>query len=92
MFQERESKGFQAYDGPIGDFNFESLPVEYATRAIQKFKVLASWRLTFNELEGIAAAFVTGVADEQVGFVILGSDGIFKCHSHRLCGLSSPSD
>jgi len=59
------------YCGPVGDFSYESLQPEHKESAKQRF-CLPSWLSSMNELEAIAAAFMSGVADERLGFEIIG--------------------
>lgn len=60
-----------SYPGPIGDFTAASVPREFVKAASRRVEI-DSWRLALNELETIAAAFVNGIADEQLGFSIIG--------------------
>jgi hypothetical protein len=59
------------YSGPVTDFTWESLPKQFRAAAQKKFS-LHAWMAVLNELMVISAAFVTGVADEEVGFAIFG--------------------
>ena len=69
------------YDGPIGDFTPGSLGVHGRRDALKKaLAVLHSWLPAFNELQSIASAFIVGVADERVGFGIIGRS---FCHTVR---------
>jgi hypothetical protein len=61
------------YNGPIQTFNFkeefENGPA--LDKLIERMKI-KEWVAALNQLEGIAASFVTGVADERTGFDIFG--------------------
>jgi hypothetical protein len=59
------------YDGPIGDFSRSSVPKEFHKMMVDRGQL--SYYLAINELEIVAAAFVTGVADEQIGSRIFGA-------------------
>ncbi len=78
---DRDKKGFTPYGGAVGDFSPESL--RGADRMIARKKGLAlaeSCLPALNELQSIASAFMVGVADERVGFDIIGRT---YCHSVR---------
>lgn len=60
-----------SYKGPIGDFTPNSLPIGVVA-AIDKRVDGAEWLPAINKLQSIAAYFTTGVADEEVGFQIIG--------------------
>jgi hypothetical protein len=63
----------QSYDGEIGDFTSASIYKNKRQLLLTtKRYELESWLPAMNELETIAAAFTTGVADEQTGFRIIG--------------------
>jgi hypothetical protein len=68
---EHEAKGLSTYDGTIGDFSAESLTPKDLAQVLQKSGSMPTLT-ALNELEAIAAAFVSGVADEQLGFSIIG--------------------
>lgn len=59
------------YSGPIGDFNPESLSQGALAEGAKRFHA-ARWHLALNELEVVAAAFMSGVADEALGFSMIG--------------------
>lgn len=60
-----------AYEGPIGSFWCESVPQKHLENSKKRYK-LDSWLPALNQLDFICAIFVTGVADEKVGFKYLG--------------------
>jgi hypothetical protein len=68
---ECDKAEIDVYDGPIGDFSKGSLPPRLL-KDIQKRFEMSSWLPALNLLEIIAAAYVTGVADERTGFMIVG--------------------
>jgi len=70
-FSEMQKQKMKSYDGAIGDFTRSSLPTPM-TDEIKKRLTLPGQLDVNNELLVIAAAFVTGVADEQTGFEIIG--------------------
>jgi hypothetical protein len=65
------SRNLPSYSGPVGDFTSASLSDRHRGLALKRFQV-GEWRFAMNELEAIAAAFTTGVADEGCGFEIIG--------------------
>jgi hypothetical protein len=71
LFKARNDKNIPPYKGSIGDFSFESLTEEQKT-VIAKQATLVEGLPTLNELEFISAFFVSGVADEETGFRIIG--------------------
>jgi len=71
FFKEYRENKLIPYAGPITEFNFTSFPKEHLDNASKRYK-LSSWLPALNELEAIASAFITGVADERTGFNIIG--------------------
>ena len=71
FYSECVEKKMSSYKGPIGDFTPESVPQKHKTHAVERFAV-GSWRFAFNKRESIAAFFVSGVADETIGFRVIG--------------------
>jgi hypothetical protein len=69
--QKRSDAKLPNYEGPMGDFGKESIPLKCRATARARFAALA-WLPAINELAAISAPFVHGVADEQVGFSIIG--------------------
>ena len=69
-FLDLSRQQLHMYDGPIGDFHSASLPKSSVDMATKRYAAI-SWLAAMNSLEAIAAAFVTGVADEIVGFEII---------------------
>jgi hypothetical protein len=70
FFEESIARKLPSYSGPIGDFSMTSIPRELLHDAHERFKL--DWLASVNKLELIAAALVSGVADEQLGFKIIG--------------------
>lgn len=70
-----------AYKGPIGNFSHESIPAELKPVCLKRY-IQLSWLPAINKLESIAATFTTGVADEQVGFQIIGRSFCGTVASH----------
>lgn len=68
---EKTLKKIPDYEGPIGDFTRRSIPPALLESVRKRFE-LDTWLMPLNHLESIAASFVTGVADEQVGFRVIG--------------------
>lgn len=60
-----------SYTGPIGDFTPESIPAEYRERAVSRY-ASGAFIKPLNILNGIAATFISGVADEKTAFPIFG--------------------
>ena len=56
---------------PFGDFTRGSLTKEQIEVLKKRWKLI-SWAAALNQPESIAAAYVTGVADERTGFRIIG--------------------
>lgn len=71
FYLEYREKKLENYTGPITDFTLTSFPKEHLANAQKRFE-LSSWLPAMNELEAIASAFITGVADERTGFNIIG--------------------
>jgi len=65
-----EDKNIPIYSGPIGDFSKDSVPEDLRKNARNRYDM--PWLESVNKLELIASAFVSGVADEQLGFEIIG--------------------
>lgn len=61
----------QSYDGPIGDFSIKSIPKEKVEIAEERYALQVVTH-PLNLLDGIAASFITGVADEKTSFPIFG--------------------
>jgi hypothetical protein len=79
--KELVAKNLSYYDGPVGNFKTEefvkgeALKIEAWPQKIQdRYLQMEHWVVPFNRIEAIAATFVTGVADEQVGFEVIGLD------------------
>ena len=69
-YAESEAKGLRSYEGVVGGFdNFRHLEDSVKEGAIERGVLFLS---ALNELQSIAAAYATGVADEGVGFEIIG--------------------
>ena len=66
-----EEKGIESYSGPIGNFTRDSLQKAAAAEALKKWACYI-WVPALNKLESIAAMFCCGVADELLGFDIIG--------------------
>ncbi|MBK9927109.1 MAG: hypothetical protein IPP66_17715 [Anaerolineales bacterium] len=71
MFHERTQKGIPGYDGPTGDFTRNSIEPKYLPDTAKRLN-MDSVLPALNELQSISCAFVTGVADEKLGFSIIG--------------------
>lgn len=72
-FDIEQSEKIESYRGPIGDFTSRS--VRRVTRLRAQLNNPAYARATLyelNELETIAAYFISGSADEKTGFTIIG--------------------
>jgi hypothetical protein len=75
--QNVRKAGLSNYEGPIGDFTPGSIsdgrrPTMLKLWALGMKENDVTWYVAWNELESIAAAFITGVADESTGFDIIG--------------------
>lgn len=68
---ELKARGISPYDGPIGDFSSSSIPTN-DPHIVMRRLTADSWILAINELEAISSAFTSGVADESLGFEIIG--------------------
>jgi hypothetical protein len=66
-FDYRKKHSLPSYEGPIGDFTLKSVPPKYEAPLMARWGSLA-WGQSINELAAIAAAFTSGVADEEEGF------------------------
>jgi hypothetical protein len=79
--RECSKKKFPMYKGDVHDFSPNSLSSELKDIVKQKMR-LDSGVAAMNELEAIAAAFVTGVADDATGFKIFGRSFCQIVHIH----------
>lgn len=61
----------QWYKGTIGDFSATSISGDGKKDALKRF-TLMTWLPAMNQLESIAAFFMSGVADEITGFRVIG--------------------
>jgi len=72
MWRQLQKSGLGTYTGPVrSDFKFDLLPFTVQKRATERFEKMLGYQ-TFNILEMVAAPFTTGIADEKVGFRIIG--------------------
>jgi hypothetical protein len=77
------------YEGSIGEFKIAEFKGKELEQA-QKRWAGQPWLQPFNKLEAIAAAFITGIADEDVGFEIIGLVNGRMAVAERLdCGVFS---
>lgn len=67
--QLQKAKETVTYEGPVGDFTFGSLTAEALEAARKRYQPSVG---AINELEYYAVAFTSGVADEEVGFLLTG--------------------
>jgi hypothetical protein len=67
------------FKGTIGNFDILSLSNEERERARARTNLV--WLDSANILNSIAAAYITGVADEQTGFRIIGRSYVFAVKS-----------
>jgi hypothetical protein len=74
--------GLKIYHGPIGDFTSSSLTKDWRENANKKIPMASLWMPILNEYEGMAAGYMSGVADEQLGYKILGM-GFCKAVQHN---------
>ena len=77
---ECSSKRLPTYRGPIGDFTLTSIPKEFLPIAKKRFD--GCWLDGMNRLELVAGAFVSGVADEALGFKMIGPSFCGTVASH----------
>ncbi len=67
-----QKAGLGSYEGRVdSDFDFDSLPSDVRERGLKRFKMFIGSN-AFNAMELVASYFTTGVADEEVGFHIIG--------------------
>ncbi|WP_115553997.1 DUF4760 domain-containing protein [Xanthomonas arboricola] len=59
------------YQGDIGDFSQASIAAEHLENSSKRFR-LDKWLPALNQLESLCSYFVSGVADEKLGFKYLG--------------------
>lgn len=78
----RIAAGLPTYRGPIGDFTPGSIPAENFEDAKRRILVEPHFIYGMNELAVVAAAFSSGVADEQTGFEIIGRTYCATVASH----------
>ncbi|HVI60512.1 MAG TPA: hypothetical protein VM619_16780 [Luteimonas sp.] len=67
----KSDKTLTHYQGAIGDFWHESISAEHLENSTKRFK-LDKWLPALNQLESLCSYFVSGVADERLGFKYLG--------------------
>jgi hypothetical protein len=67
-----KNAGLKPYTGPIGDFTSSSLAPAWRENANKKVPLSPLWMPILNEYEGMASAYMSGVADEELGYKILG--------------------
>ena len=67
----KNDASLKTYKGPIGDFTNASIPKELLDTANKRISVISCLPV-INCLESISAFFTTGVADEKIGFKIIG--------------------
>ncbi len=94
FFRDRIKAKIGKYEGPIGDFSSESIPKDLKEASAKRFS-LTSWLPMMNQLESISAYFMSGVADEKVGFGVIGRtfcgavensyDLIAICRREKVC-------
>lgn len=71
-FQEWNAKvGLTCYQGTVGDFSRESISVNQRENSVKRFG-LHEWLPALNQLESLCLYFVSGVADERLGFKYIG--------------------
>lgn len=75
---EREAKNISTYTGPLGDFSPDSIPADRIPMIQKLFDEPGSLTAVLNKLESVAATFVSGVADEEIGYGIIGRS---FCHN-----------
>ena len=71
--RQLEVRNLGEYDGAICEFKFTESK-EWPKECQKRYQLQRHWLLTFNKMEAIAAVFITGVADEQTGFEVIGLD------------------
>jgi hypothetical protein len=69
--EKKSANKIPRYNGPVGNFSPSSIPGSLRDIAAKRFQC-TEWLPAMNELSAIASAFVHGVADEGVGFEIIG--------------------
>ena len=74
--QWRAQEGLTHYQGEIGDFSRDSIGTECLENSSKRFK-LDKWLPALNQLESLCSYFVSGVADEKLGFKYLGRSMCF---------------
>jgi hypothetical protein len=74
--QEIFKRGLKVYDGKVGDFKRTEFPdwPNCPQEILKRWELATLWLVSSNRFEAIAATFVTGVADEQTGFEVIGLD------------------
>ena len=87
-YREKITSKIDHYNGPIGDFYYNSIPKDQRESSLKRYK-LSSWLPALNSLESIASSFITGVADESVGFRVIGRTFCSSVeHSYDLISIS----
>lgn len=61
-----------SYKGPIGNFSPREIPPNFTEIHRKRQKLWNEWLPLVNDLDVISSAFVSGLADEKLGFNIIG--------------------
>jgi hypothetical protein len=72
FFDALRSSGLPTYQGPIGDFTPESVPLDWRKNQAAARAKLTSWIGAVNELDMLSATLVTGVGSEKTAFASIG--------------------
>jgi hypothetical protein len=96
FWHKTRKAGLSSYDGPVSDFTRKSVEERLLKNAVKRLELTMSTN-AFNFLETVAAHFTTGVADENIGFRIIGRsycgavgsnyDIISLCRPEKACPL-----
>ncbi len=81
FFNLVESEKLGSYDGPIMTFSLNSIPKDKLKNSILRYKC-DFWLDAMNKLESISAIFANGIADEKLGFQIIGRTFCYSVESN----------
>jgi hypothetical protein len=72
FFDALRDASLPTYQGPVGDFTPESVPLAWRKNEAAARSRLTSWIPAMNELDTLAATLVTGVGSERTAFASIG--------------------
>ena len=71
FFRDLKAADVSTYKGSVSDFGPDSIPADWKPMLEKRVKIW-SWVPAVNAMDTVAASFVFGVADESIGFSMIG--------------------